>query len=138
MQFQKFRTDDINDSFLSLIQQLRPHISSVSECEKIFTNIKNHNLFCITDDEKYVGFISFQKTFNLYLGEFYLVDDLIVDEKYRGKGIGKELMNAVEMACRNENISSIKLDSGLQRENTHKFYKSLGYEKKCYTFEKQL
>lgn len=71
--------------------------------------MKTHNLFCI-----------------------------IVDEKHRGQGIGKQLMDSVEMACRHEGIFSIKLDSGLQRDQTHKFYESFGYEKKCYTFEKQI
>lgn len=57
------------------------------------------------------------------------VEGLVVDENYRGMGVGKRLMIAVEEFARQFSPCIIDLTSGLRRakDGSHDFYKSLGY-----------
>lgn len=63
---------------------------------------------------------------------------LAVSKQYRGKGIGTNLLEKVEHYCISHNIGVLLLNSGLVRDNAHKFYESKGYSKKSYGFVKQL
>jgi len=50
------------------------------------------------------------------------IEDLVVREKERGKGIGTALINAVKDYCKKKGIKVIKLTSGLELTKAHKFY----------------
>lgn len=43
------------------------------------------------------------------------------------KGIGKKLMSKLENYAVDNNISFIRLNSALKREEAHKFYEHIGY-----------
>ena len=131
----------LNTPCFLLVQQLRPHLTTSESVQKAMGGMeKEHCVFWIAYDEneKALGYISYRKVCNSYLGDFVLVDDMVVLESHRGIGIGTLLMKEVETKCRKEGISTLKLDSGLQRSQTHLFYEKQGFEKKCYTFEKRL
>jgi GNAT superfamily N-acetyltransferase len=63
---------------------------------------------------------------------------LVVDGPFRGKGIGKRLMEQVEMWLRKRGVIRVTLTSGKQRIEAHGFYRRLGYEETCLRFGKQL
>lgn len=50
-----------------------------------------------------------------------------VDETYRKKGIGKQLIQKVEELCEEWNCSAIELTSANFRVGAHEFYKRLGF-----------
>jgi ribosomal protein S18 acetylase RimI-like enzyme len=54
------------------------------------------------------------------------VDDLWVDENYRGNGYGKELMESVEEKFKNKGYNNINLYT--KEFQAPYFYKKLGYE----------
>jgi GNAT superfamily N-acetyltransferase len=56
------------------------------------------------------------------------VEYVVVDEKYRSKGIGKLMMNSVKSLAKSAGCYKIILTSDNRRERAHKFYKSLGFE----------
>ena len=64
-----------------------------------------------------------------YLGKSIgYIENVIVDEKYRGKGIGKQIIeNAINYAV-NENCNKVLLQSGMDRKKAHKFYESIGFD----------
>jgi len=57
------------------------------------------------------------------------VEGLVVDEQYRGQGIGKKLMLFVEAFAEQFSPVIIDLTSGARRaaDGSHEFYKNLGY-----------
>jgi GNAT superfamily N-acetyltransferase len=59
---------------------------------------------------------------------FAVVEYVVVDEKYRSKGIGKLLMKSVISLAKSAGCYKIILTSDNRRERAHKFYKSLGFE----------
>jgi GNAT superfamily N-acetyltransferase len=52
---------------------------------------------------------------------------LAVDEKERGRGIGRVLLNAAEAWARETGAAGVRLNSGMERENAHRFYEACGY-----------
>ena len=52
---------------------------------------------------------------------------LAVAEEYRHKGIGSLLLKAVEQWSEEKNIHFVRLNSGIDRVEAHKFYRTNGY-----------
>jgi ribosomal protein S18 acetylase RimI-like enzyme len=56
----------------------------------------------------------------------------------RRRGIGRALIAAAEKDFAQKGISRVALNTQLTREDAHKFYESLGYERNGWRFVKQL
>ncbi len=54
------------------------------------------------------------------------IEDIVVGETMRGKGIGSKLLDRVKDYCKKNNIKVFKLDSGNELTNAHKFYEKNG------------
>lgn len=68
------------------------------------------------------------------------VDGLVVDERRRGNGIGKRLMEHAEEWARKRGTYIVNLRSNMIREDAHAFYRRIGYEyvKRQMVFRKML
>jgi len=89
--------------------------------------------------KKLLGFSAFTVDRNFaYAGRIAYIIELVVDEEWRGRGIGKALMKAVEKMARKLKCRAVELDSGFTRLRAHALYESMGYEKKCYFFVKKI
>ena len=53
---------------------------------------------------------------------------LVVDRDYRGRGIGRLLVDWAESWARDHGCRSLYLRSNVQREEAHRFYERLGYQ----------
>ncbi|GMQ57196.1 GNAT family N-acetyltransferase [Vallitalea sediminicola] len=69
--------------------------------------------------------------------QFMVIENVAVLPSYRGKGIGKLLMEAQEKFGRKNNCQYTILVSGSKRTDAHKFYETMGYSKE-YGFKKKL
>ena len=56
------------------------------------------------------------------------IEDVVVDESARGRGIGRELMNHAHEEAKKHGVKSIDLTSRPSRESANELYQSLGYE----------
>jgi ribosomal protein S18 acetylase RimI-like enzyme len=63
---------------------------------------------------------------------------LIVRTDMRGRGLGRELVAFAEDYLGRKNVGRIVLTSRFTREEAHKFYEALGYERTGWRFIKQL
>jgi GNAT superfamily N-acetyltransferase len=71
---------------------------------------------------------------DLHKEPYALLEDVYVDEKHRGKGIGTELVKrAIELA-KNLDCYKIIATSRFERNNVHKWYEKLGFKKFGYEF----
>ena len=91
------------------------------------------------DDLKIVGMVSimFLPRLNQPTLEMY-IPELIVLEKYQNHGIGKKLINLCITLAKDKKCHRIRLESGNQRKDVHKFYKHLGFEQSSLSFTKNL
>lgn len=58
---------------------------------------------------------------------FGLMEDVFVDEEFRGQGIGTELINEVIALAKEEKCYKLIATSRYEREHVHKLYKELGF-----------
>ena len=138
--------DDI-PSLLELLDELgRPKPQTDNELEKFTTLLKNYMqeddkkiLVAQIDNSKIIGMISmvFLSRLNQNTSEMY-VPELIVSQNYRSKGIGKKLINFSIELGKEKKCHRIRLESGNQRIESHKFYKHLGFEDSSIFFTKNL
>lgn len=70
----------------------------------------------------------------LYCGKILYVDDLNTDPQCRSKGYGKLLMDWLKKEAKANGCKELHLDSGVQREQTHRFYFREHLTINCYHF----
>ena len=63
---------------------------------------------------------------------------LVVDARWRGRGIGRALMQHIESWCRQKGATCVILTSGHHRADAHRFYEAIGYAATGVRFAKQL
>jgi len=56
---------------------------------------------------------------------------LVVDERYRSRGLGRSLVRACEQQARAVGCVTMEITSSRHRSRTHEFYKLLGYKDIC-------
>lgn len=100
---------------------------------------ENYKIFVACAGENVVGFIGAVSFIAFEVeNDAMKIIALAVSEKYRGRGIGTNLLKTVEKFAEENSIGVILLNSGLTRENAHKFYESQGYTKRSYGFTKNI
>ncbi|MFY9397420.1 MAG: GNAT family N-acetyltransferase [Desulfomonilia bacterium] len=73
-----------------------------------------------------------------FTGKYGRLTALVVDEKWRGRGIGKMLMEKVESSLANHGASLVVLTSSSFRKESHEFYRHIGYLDTGIRFTKKL
>ena len=58
------------------------------------------------------------------------IEDVVVDQKASGKGVGKALMNKALVEAGNLGTKSIDLTSRPSREAANKLYQAIGYQER--------
>ena len=69
-------------------------------------------------------------------GNFLVIEDVVVDESLRGKGIGTKLIAQLDSFAASKNcIYAILVSSGF-RKNAHRFYEKIGFTEDVRGFRK--
>ena len=100
------------------VKVLKKVINSTTTSVYIATNISNKIVGMIT-------LVSFPKLEGL---NKTWIEDLVVDEKYRGKGVANALMEKAFEKAKSLGAKSISLTSRPSRIIANKFYKKLGFK----------
>jgi GNAT superfamily N-acetyltransferase len=72
--------------------------------------------------------ITFTPSISFQGGKRAAVESVRVEEKYRGRGIGRELMKWAINRAREENCLMIQLTTNAERKDAHRFYENLGFK----------
>ena len=67
-----------------------------------------------------------------------IVEDVVVRPESRGLGIGRTMMRFAMEKAREAGAYKLMLSSNLQREDAHRFYDRLGFERHGYSFVVEL
>ncbi len=73
---------------------------------------------------------------DLHQEPYGLMEDLFVDEKHRGRGIGKQLVEALIDEAKKQGCYKLIATSRAEREKIHSMYEKVGFKK--YGFEFRL
>lgn len=127
----------------NLITQLG-YPCTMAEVLERYKNVNDHpdyRTLVITDGDKAVGMAGLMKGFWYEKnGTYVRILAFVINHDYRGKGLGKLLINAIEEWAISVGANSVILSSGNRDERiaAHHFYQNLGYQIKSSGFIKQL
>jgi GNAT superfamily N-acetyltransferase len=138
----KCRVEDFDEVLLLLRQLWQDKSIDPISLRPIFNRAlvsASKTYLCATNEKRVIGFGSFTVKDNLW-PEGYLgyVDELVVDNEYRNKGIGKQLLEKLVTVARQKGCCRIELDSAFYRKKSHRFYRRNGFETRAYVFSKVL
>jgi len=137
----KVERDDFTDC-LRLFRELWPSTPiNPSDVERVlerYLEDENHEIFCY-EEGRIIGLVTVTKRWTfLYGGRVAIIEELIVEERFRSRGIGQALVEFVEQKMKQEGIKGIEVFSDFYRTRAHMFWEKMGYEKLAYQFKKKL
>ena len=141
MEIRKVTLNDI-DSVFELLNQLYKNKIRYEIFSEIYkSKLEDNNSYYIVavEDDKIVGVLISEIQVKIHRAKKQcFVDDLIVDENYRNRGIGRQLLqNAVDYA-KDQDCEVIELTSYRDNVNAHRFYENNGFKKHSYKFKQYL
>ena len=94
---------------------------------------------CAVLDQQVVGFGSLTIKSNLWSEAFVgYVDEMVVDEAQRGRGVGTQILDRLISWARERGCNRIELDSAFHRKSAHAFYERRGFQSRAYLYSKLL
>ncbi|MFL9833845.1 GNAT family N-acetyltransferase [Chryseobacterium terrae] len=106
--------------------------SDIPAAEKFLTeriNNKDSEIFVAEDEGKLVGFVQLYPLFSsTRMKRYWLLNDLYVNENYRGKGFSKMLIEEAKKTAKSTNASGILLETGKSNDIGNQLYPSCGFE----------
>jgi len=127
-----FEITEADDSTLDAVNRLLPQLSKSSKqinwstLQKL-TNSECTRLYVAKEDDTIFGMLSLV-VFSIPTGTKAWIEDVVVDERARGKGAGKELMNHALNVAKELGAKSADLTSRPSREAANKLYQAIGFE----------
>ncbi len=88
---------------------------------------KTNKLFVAEIDGVVAGYIHVADYDCIYADSLKNILALAVDKKYQGLGVGRQLLEKAEEWSRSDGSVGVRLVSGMNRAEAHKFYAHCGY-----------
>lgn len=125
--------------YISIIQQLQPSLTSEEYENMLHDMLKNgYGQVGIFENDKCIGISGYWINTKLYSGKYLEMDNVVIDENYRSKGIGKLLCDWCVFKAKENNCKKVMLDAYLENEKAHIFYERAGFTKRGYHFIKSI
>jgi GNAT superfamily N-acetyltransferase len=123
-----------------VMRQLRPQIPEAAYLEMVRRMMRTDGYLqaAVFADDLVVAVAGYRFMETLFAGKTMYVDDLNTDETRRSRGHGKMLMDWLKREAKDSGCVQLQLDSGVQREHTHRFYFREGLTINCYHFRVDL
>jgi GNAT superfamily N-acetyltransferase len=103
---------------------------SVAETKRNLEEVQsltNHIALVAIENNEVAGWVHAFKTITIESLPFIELAGLIVDERHRGKGTGKELVKEIMKWCGEQEIDTLRVRSNVVRQQAHTFYVDLGF-----------
>lgn len=115
------------------VQRLSEQLGYSLSFNEIENNIKevlsnnDHAAFVAMMDGKVAGWVHAFKAVYLESNPFAEIGGLVVDENYRGKGIGKKLIERIKKWTLEKGVIQLRVRSNIKRKDAHRFYINNGF-----------
>ncbi len=84
-------------------------------------------IFTALCDGEVTGYIHVSPYSSTFSDTLANIMALAVDEDFRRRGVGKKLISAAEKWAADSGFSGVRLESGFERKDAHRFYETCGY-----------
>ncbi len=86
-------------------------------------------LWSIQDEDRVVGYLAVTLGYSLeYRGRDAFIDELFIETKSRGMGLGGEAMQIAEAYCREHGVKALHLEVERHRQSAYELYRRAGFE----------
>jgi len=99
---------------------------------------ENYQMIAAYINEEVVGIAGYWVLTRFYSGKYVQVGNMVVDEKRRNLGIGKKILDFIEVEGKRQGCQHFILDSRLDNKKSHDFYLREGFEVMGYHFMKDI
>ncbi|WP_419870207.1 GNAT family N-acetyltransferase [Chryseobacterium sp. CT-SW4] len=90
---------------------------------------KDSEIFVAKEGEKLVGFVQLYPLFSsTRMSRYWLLNDLYVNEDYRGKGYSKELIEEAKEICKQTHAAGVLLETSKTNVVGNQLYPACGFE----------
>lgn len=128
-------------SIASLIMELGYPATEVEVKERLTLIDSDKSLRTMVAEREgnVIGFIGLSKSYAYERNGCYIrITALVVSSNFRNQGVGRKLVQIAEAWATAEKATVILLNSGVNRNDAHRFYESQGFSLKGYSFCKEL
>ncbi|HBB00561.1 MAG: hypothetical protein A2W86_13815 [Bacteroidetes bacterium GWD2_45_23] len=125
------RVTHIDESLVSAFRRLMPQLTgrqfypSFEELEKVIASEETH-LFVATEEDEVIGTLTLL-FYQIPSGWKAWIEDVIVDQEARGKGVGTALMWHSMKIARRKGAEKVDLTSHPSREAANRLYQKMGF-----------
>ena len=121
---------DYLEAFNRLISQLSTSSHTLTEAElnSLIASPQSH-LYALEYDEKIIGMVTLC-IYQCPTGRKAWIEDVVIDEAYRGKGLSKMLVRHAIDFVKSQGIPALMLTSNPKRTAANKLYQTMGFEQK--------
>ena len=139
----KIRKAEMHDidsiAALSLELGYRPEKSEIEIKLVKFSPDPNEAVY-VAETDKVLGWMHISHVEPLESKPFVEIRGIVVDQEYRGKGIGTQLIVKAEEWAKERGCSKIRVRTNIEREETRQYYRRLNFisKKTQEVFEKEL
>ncbi len=139
MVIREARSDTDYHKAYPIIRQLFPWLDMQTYARRVFVaRATGYRMFVGEIDQVFVGVIGIVQNHNIHDGFVTYIEHVVVDEVYRGKGYGKELIKFAEDSAREEGCNMIELDTDIGHTAAEKLYEKSGYTRTGSYYQKEL
>ncbi len=118
------------DAINGLLPQLSPSVVALDESDlRNIVDSESTKLFLAIDEDGVFGMLSLV-LFRIPTGRKAWVEDVVVDEKARGRGVGKLLTEHAIQVAREHGAHSLDLTSRPSRAAANALYQRVGFEQR--------
>ena len=124
----------ISEQDAEAINALSTQLGYTMPIEQTLANItsvlgtRGHNAFVAIFENRIIGWIGVAEALQIESAPFCEIRGLIVDERYRGQGIGKLLIEKVNQWSKETGNKALRLRCNMTRKEAHLFYQNLGFK----------
>lgn len=105
--------------------------SEADTAKQIAAVLNSHNdcaYVAVTDEGQVCGWIHAFATLRIESPSFVEIAGLVVDDQFRGQGIGQLLTDTIKAWCGIQGTHTLKVRSNVIRTDAHRFYTRLGFK----------
>jgi len=100
---------------------------AVLERLRLLEDRGDQRVFVALVDGQVAGWAQVGRSLSLEAGEQAELVGLVVDERWRGQGLGASLVAAAEAWARGQGLALLRVRCNVTRSDTHRFYGNLGF-----------
>ncbi len=141
LQIRKITTGDIDNIYQAICKLEKIEYPRKKFEKAFFPNLMDENIYYLVAEKEgvFAGFISLHiQTLIHHCGKVAEVQELFVDDTYRGQGIGADLLHEIEKIAQEKECELIEVASNSARSRAAEFYVKEGYSKSHVKFTKIL